>query len=188
MSEQSQPVPRLILAFQAYTPPFNAEEAVHRMLKIVPSQHLWGLDSIVLTNVPEALARTELEQRTLGRRRVPLKDSLGYYKPAWHGQPAQITLLVDNLERYWKRIWLRFGVLRDGALAEVLYYELGNHVQQLHVPEYEGKKHVAEQYSAKFTRKFVTGQRWYLSPLAAPLTLLVGLWNSIARIRHRIRN
>jgi hypothetical protein len=153
MAEEVQSGPRIILAFQNYAPPFDAEKAIRRMLQIVPSKYLWGLHAVVLTNVG-ALSHKQRQQKGLGRRRVPLKQSLGYYTRAWKGQPARITLLIDNLERQWGRPWLRFGLIRDMTVAELLFHELGHHIHRLHIPEYEGPENVVEKWSDKFSENF----------------------------------
>jgi len=119
MAEESQSGPQVVLAFQNYAPPFDAEKAIRRMLRIVPPKYLWGLHAVVLTNVG-ALSHSRREQKGLGRRRAPLKEGLGHYTRSWRGQPAEITLLLDNLEKRWGRSWLRFGLTRDVAHRSLL--------------------------------------------------------------------
>src|SRR6266849_2764764 len=106
MAEEIQSGPQVVVAFQNYNPPFDAEKTIRRLLRIVSANYLWGLHAIVLTNMG-ALSRKEREEKGLGRRRVPLKESLGYYNREWKGQPARITLLLDNVEKQWGRSWLR---------------------------------------------------------------------------------
>lgn len=186
MTEANETVPQIVVAFQNYSPPFNAEKAIRRMLRIVPPKYLWGLHAFVLTNVG-ALSHKEREQRGLGRGRSPQRESLGYYSQAWKGQPARVTLLIDNLEKQWGRTWLRVGIVRDLALSELLYHELGHHIRRLHVPEYEEKENVAEKWSDRLSRKFARERFWYLLPLAAPIALIKGLVEDIARLFRRFR-
>jgi hypothetical protein len=186
MTEANETGPQIVVAFQNYSPPFNAEKAIRRMLRIVPPKYLWGLHAVVLTNVG-ALSHKEREQRGLGRGRAPLRESLGYYNQAWKGQPARVTLLVDNLEKRWGRTWLRVGIVRDIALSELLYHELGHHIHRLHVPEYEGKENVAEKWSDRLSKKFLRERLWYLLPLAAPIALIKGLVEDIAGLFRRFR-
>ncbi|HEV2195996.1 MAG TPA: hypothetical protein VGR55_10470, partial [Candidatus Acidoferrum sp.] len=124
MTEVGDTGSRIVLAFQNYTAPFDAERAIHRMLRIVPANYLWGLRSIVLTNV-QALSRKERDRKTWGRRHVALGDTLGYYTPEWHGEPAHITILLDNLEKHCGRKWLRWGIVRDLELSKLFFHELG---------------------------------------------------------------
>src|SRR6266853_2030386 len=186
MAEETQSGPQIVVAFQNYTPPFEAEKAVRRMLRYVPSKFLRGLHAIVLTNA-DALSHKERKRKTWGRRRVLLGEALGHYGREWRGEPARITILVDNLERRWGRRWLRVGFIRDMQLSEVLFHELGHHIHRVHRPEYEGRENVADKWSKRLTRKFMSGRYWYLLPLAAPLALIVGLGQDIAKLYRRIR-
>jgi len=108
MAEDSQSGPRIVLAFQDYTPPFDAEKSIRRMLQIVPPKHLSGLHTMVLTNV-EALSRSERARKTWGRhRRVTLSEVRGYYTPEWSGGSAHLTILMDNLERRLGKLYRKF--------------------------------------------------------------------------------
>jgi hypothetical protein len=186
MAEEAHPEPQIIVAFQSYTPPFNAERAIRRMLRDVPAKFLHGLHTIVLTNA-SALSRKERDRKTWGRRRVALGETLGYYSQEWRGDPAHITILVDNLERRWGRRWLQVGFIRDMVLSELLFHELGHHIHRVHRPEYEGKENVADKWSRRLKRKFMSGRYWYLLPLAAPIALIAGLAGDFARLYRKIR-
>ena len=187
MADEPQSGPRVVLAFQNYVPPFDAEKVVRRMLRIVPSNYLWGLHSIVLTNVA-ALSRKERDRRTRGRdKRTTLGEALGYYSPAWTGGPAKITLLLDNFEKRWGRSWLRFSFIRDGLLSELLFHEVGHHIHHLHLPEHEGKENVAEKWSKRLRGKYLRDRHWYLWPIAVPFALIDGLVRDIARLYRRFR-
>jgi hypothetical protein len=76
MAEETQSGPRIIVGFQDYAPPYDAEKAVRRMLRDVPPKFLRGLHTIVLTNI-SALSREERGRKTWGRRRVSLGETLG---------------------------------------------------------------------------------------------------------------
>jgi len=142
------------------------------MLQIVPTKYLRGLHAVVLTNV-DALSRKEREKKGLGRRKKLLRESLGYYSQAWKGQPARITLLLDNLEKRRGRSWLRFGFTRDILLADLIFHELGHHIHEVHRPEYEGQENVADKWSKKLSGKFLRRRYWYLLPLLLPLGYLL---------------
>jgi hypothetical protein len=180
MAEESQAYPRIVVAFQNYSPPFDAEKTIRGMLRIVPPEYLWGLHSIVLTNV-QALSRKERDRKTWGRRRVTLGEALGYYTPEWRGEPAHITILVDNLEKHWGRKWLRVGLVRDAELSRVLFHELGHHIHQVLKPKYEEKEDVADKWSKKLRGRFLRRRYWYLMPVFLPLGHLRRLGKKIAR-------
>jgi hypothetical protein len=144
MIDETQPKPQIIEAFHDYAPPFDATKIVGRMLRDVPRQFLLGLDSIVLTNVA-ALSRQERERKTRGReRRITLGEARGYYGQAWKGEPARITILLDNFEKRFGRSWLRIGIVRDLDFSELLFHELGHHIHRMQRPEYEGRENVAD--------------------------------------------
>ena len=124
MTEEAQSGPRIVLAFQNYTPPFDAEKSIRRMLRIVPPKFLAGWHTIALTNVA-TLSRKEREQKTWGRRRVSLGEALGYYSQAWKGEPARITILVDNFEKRMDRSSRHFKFFRDAEFAEVFFPRVG---------------------------------------------------------------
>src|SRR5882757_107851 len=129
MAEQMESMPRIVESLQAYTPPFDAKKAIHRMLGDTPPRLLDGLHSVVLTN-SGALSRKERDRKTWGRRRVALGDTLGYYSQEWRGEPAHITILLDNLEKRMGRKWLRIALFRDLELSEVFFHELGHHIHR----------------------------------------------------------
>ncbi len=156
------------------------------MLRDVPPQFLRGLHSVVLTNVA-ALSRKDREQKGLGRGRAPLRASLGYYSQAWKGEPARITILLDNFEKQWGRPWLRMAFIRDLQLSNLLFHELGHHIHQIHRPEYEGRENVADKWSDKLSSKFMQRRYWYLIPIAMPVALILGLGKDIAKLYRRIR-
>jgi hypothetical protein len=169
--EGNQFGPQIVVAYQNYKPPFDSEKVIRAMLAIVPTRYLWGLHSIVLTNV-QALPHESRIRKGAGRRRIPLGKALGYYTQAWKGEPARVTVLIDNLEKRWGRAWLRFGFIRDIVVAEVLYHEIGHHIHRLHIPEFEGPENVAEKWSKKLRGKFLRVHYWYLIPVISPLAKL----------------
>jgi hypothetical protein len=170
-TEEKQSGPRIVVAYQNYKPPFDSEKVICNMLSVVPANYLRGLHSVVLTNV-QALPHKSRVRKGSGRRRVPLSEALGYYTQAWKGEPTRVTLLIDNLEKRWGRAWLRFGIIRDIIVAEVLYHELGHHIHRLHIPEFEGSENVAEKWSKKLRVKFLRVHYWYLIPVISPLAKL----------------
>lgn len=180
MTESTDNGSQIVLAFQNYTPPFDAEKAIRGMLQIVPANYLWGLRRIVLTNV-QALSRKERDRKTWGRRHVALGDTLGYYTPEWHGEPAYITILLDNLEKHWGRKWLRWSVVRDLELSKLFFHELGHHIHEVHKPKYENKEDVADQWSKKFRITFIRRRYWYLVPILFPLGRVLNWRENIAK-------
>ena len=185
-AEQTHHGPRIVEAFQDYSPPFNATKAVRRMLEIVPPKFLWGLHAIVLTNV-SALSHKERERKTWGRQRVTLGEALGYYNEEWKGEPARITILMDNVEKRMGRNWLRWSIVRDIELSEVLFHELGHHIHRIHKPVYENKEDVADKWSQKFYSKFFRHRYWYLIPVLAPIALVMTVKKDVTKLMRKFR-
>ena len=186
MSQQVEVGPKIIESFQSYTPPFDATKAVRRMLRDTPPQYLHGLHSIVLTN-SAALSRKDRDRKTWGRRRTSLGQTRGYYSQEWRGQPAHITILLDNLERPMGRKWLRVGLVRDLELSEVFFHELGHHIHHVHRPEYKDKEDVADTWSRKLMWRFIQDRYWYLLPVAVPVGVLVNLAKDLAKLYRKLR-
>ncbi len=188
MTEETQPKPQIIEAFHDYSPPFDVTKAIRRMLRDVPPHFLHGLNSIVLTNVA-ALGRQERDKRTRGRGdRTALGEVLGYYTEAWKGEPARITILVDNFEKQSGGSWLRVGFIRDLLFSNLLFHELGHHIHKVHRREYEGRENVADKWSKKLSREFISNRYWYLVPVAVPISLVIGIGKDIAKLYRRIRH
>jgi hypothetical protein len=120
-------------------------------------------------------------------RRVALGDTLGHYRQEWRGEPAHITILLGNLEKRMGRKWLRIALFRDLELSEVFFHELGHHIHRVHRPEYKEREDVADKWSKKLASRFIRGRYWYLLPLAVPVTLVVGIANSISNLDRKLR-
>ena len=181
MAEETESTPKIVESFQGYAPPFDASKAMRRMLRDTPRKFLHGLHSVVLTN-SDALSRKERDRKTWGRRRVALGDALGYYSQEWRGEPAHITILLDNLEKRMGRRWLRVGLVRDIELSEVFFHELGHHIHRVHRPEYKEREDVADNWSKKLASRFIRGRYWYMLPIAVPVTLLVGFGKDVSKL------
>lgn len=187
MTDQPQIGPQIIEAFQGYSPPFEPTSLIRRMLKNVPPQFLAGLHAIVLTNA-SALSREERNRKTRGRgQSFSLGSALGYYSQAWKGEPARVTILVDNIEKQWGVSWLRIGFIRDLELSEILFHELGHHIHQIHRPEYEGKENVADKWAQKFSRRFIRDRYSYLLPLLVPVAIAFGVVKGSAKFCRKLR-
>ena len=157
------------------------------MLRMVPPRFVSGLHTIVLTNIA-ALPHNVRERKRLGRRRAVWKHSLGYYIRSWKGQPAGITLLIDNLEKSWGRKWLRFGITRDAALAEVFYPELARHVHRIHPGEFEGGGNTTEKWSKQLKRQYLRSRYGVLQWLSVPYAVAIWLIDDIPKLYRRVRS
>lgn len=108
--------------FDAYAPPSWVAPTVERLLDSLLPEHLVGLSSIVLTE--SAKTGKVKRSRKAGRKYGP-NQRLGFYRPAWHGEPPGIYLIIDNILGQ-ERPWLQFA--RDFTIADVLFHEVGHHL------------------------------------------------------------
>ena len=185
MTEESPPGPRVIEAFQGYSPSFHVDCLIHEMLREVPSRLLWGLHSVVLTNAA-ALSRKERKRKGLGHPRMALEKALAYYSQAWMGEPARIVILLDNIENQWSGLWWRFEFIRSWALSEIFLHEMGHHIHRVHRPEFADKENVAEEWSLKLSGRFLRNRYWYLKAVLTPVALIVGLGQEMTKLLRRI--
>jgi hypothetical protein len=187
MADEFQNQVSIIESYQNYSPSFNAAKLVRQMLRKTPPKFLIGLRSVVLTN-KAALSRKD-QQRKLPSRgsRVVKGESLGYYSQEWKGEPAHITLLVDNVEKQCSRGWVFHRFLRVCVFADLFFHELGHHIHRVHRPLYKEREDVADMWSKKLSRKFLADRYWYMLPVTAPVSLARNVWNDFAGIIRRSR-
>ena len=104
--------------------------------------------------------------RTAGRKYGP-NNRLGFYRPAWSGGPPGIYLIVDNILRD-ERSWLQLG--KDFTMAEVLFHEVGHHLNA-RVGRISGNEEAsAEAWQMKLWRTHLRKRYWGSSaplPIAA---------------------
>ena len=160
-------------AYRDYNPPIDAEEIVRQLLTVIPVKYLRGLDCIVLTNLSGQPRRKRLGKTTRRGRRILQSQVAGLYHGKWKGQPPWIELYVDQILHSLPRwtLWLPF--LKDLALAQTLYHELGHHVHLFIRPEYREKEDVADEWGRKLTKELIRRRYRYLIPIARLIRLFV---------------
>ena len=157
------------------------------MLKVVPPELLHELDTIVLTNAA-ALSAKDRGRKTWGHENAPLDQSMGYYSPGQNGEPTQITLLVDNIEKSWGRPWFRIGIVRDAMVSDILFHEIDLHVRRVPKTEYKGNENGSQAWGDKLSGRFMRDRYRYLLPIAVPIFLIIGIGKELGRIFRRTRN
>lgn len=164
---------RITESYHEYTPPFEVEPIIQRMLDSVPDKYLAGLSEVVLTNT-SGMARHRRRAVTKSRKRkVRMLDARGLYHPAWHNQPAWIEIFVDNTLKGWERtsLWLPF--MRNGLLGDVLFHEIGHHIHFASRPEHKEREEVADTWKARLERNYNRGRRPWLRALTSPIRPLI---------------
>src|SRR5262245_4641154 len=112
-------------SYRDYTPPHWIRPSVERLLSTVPAGHLSGVEAIVLTD--SAAIGKDRTLRVRGRR-FDRRSCRGFYHPRHGSTPAWIDLVVDNILAVWPRPLLAFGFFRDLIVADVLFHEIGHHL------------------------------------------------------------
>ena len=174
------PRPELVENYRDFEPPAGFRSLVEDLLQSVPSKYLVGLKTIVLTN-RDALSRDQRKQKVWSRKRkVRLAEVRGAYYRATRTSPASITLYVDNILASHVPPWItKVPLLRYCDLDTVLFHEIGHHIHAAHIPSYDGKENVAEDWSRTLKRRFFRRNYWYTIPLLYPLALVIRLVNRI---------
>jgi hypothetical protein len=152
--------------YREFTPPVNVKKTIETLLLSVPSDSLAGLQEIILTNV-SALSREQ--RRKKGTSGVRPNQSKGRYHPEGKGRPAQIYLFVDNILEDRSGFYLKLPFSKIFLFAEVLFHEIGHHVQYLSKSKLPDKEGFANRTAAQLSRKFFRQHYWYLLPFKVPI-------------------
>jgi hypothetical protein len=167
-------VVRINEAYKNYEPRFDVGKIVRRLLERVPPEYTRGLNCVVLTNLSGQPRRGRLGKATSRGRRISASRVAGLYHQEWKGQPPWIELYIDQIFGYWRRLPLWIPLLREIAVARVLYHELGHHCHLFIRPEYREKEDVADDWRDKFMRMFFRRKYWYLIPVFKLVTMARG--------------
>ena len=160
--------------YKDYSPSFDPEPLIRRMLAEVPEVYLSGLEKIVLTTASKR-SRKERRRRIRRRGRVMTgEEALGLYYRPWQGRQAYIELNIDKLEEQIKpvrRIPLVGSFVRHLLIASTLYHEIGHHIHRTKRLEFREPENIADRYSGYYTVKYLRGKFWYV-----PIIALIPFW------------
>jgi hypothetical protein len=167
-------LPKLITNFTGYTPSFDVTSVASRMIASVPRNYLYGLDSVVFTNMYSLSHKRRTSTTRSRKRKVRIGNAAGLYHGKWQGKPAWIEVFVDQTmgDRNGPHWYLRVPVVRDILLSSVLFHEIGHHVHATAQPEFREKEDVADKWKSKLQRRYLRGRYPWLikaAPLLAPL-------------------
>lgn len=179
--------PDIVENYNQFEPPAHFRVMLDELLDSVPSEHLVGLRTIVLTN-RSALTRDLRQQKTWSRNHmVRLADARGWYQSGSKTSPASIYLCMDNIVRSEQPGTHRIPIVRYEVLGTVLFHEIGHHIHKARRPEFRQRETVAEDWSKKLFLHFLRLHYWYLMPLIYPVTLYNRLVRLFRRKRQRSR-
>lgn len=164
--------------FESYAPPSWVGTTVVRLLDSLLPEHVMGLSSIVLT---ESSKTANVKMHRKGGRKYRPNQRLGFYRPAWRGEPPAIYLIVDNILGQ-ERPWLQFA--RDFTVAEVLFHEVGHHLNAKVGLLSRNEEGSAEAWRRRLWGVHCRKRYWFLRPLVPLIWLLrVG----VSRLAQRAR-
>jgi len=134
---------------------FKIERLLQNLLRVVPQEHLIGLDSIIL--VGQVTSKKSREQK-----------AGGLYWQKWRQRPATIEIALDEIYRGVPKIVLHLPFIPKFILANALYHEIGHHYQQrfTHAAKNVGREEFAEKYKKQLLQKAFVGWRLLFLPLA----------------------
>ena len=149
-------------SYRGYKPPCNVAKTIELLLRYVPPSDLRGFGGIVLTNA-SGLSRSQRHRRTAAGSHF--SDVNGLYHQGSEGQKAYVEIFVDNIFKGWPVPIARLPFVRAIILSEVLYHELGHHVQSISKIRSSNREHFAESWELKAARRFMREHYWYLRPV-----------------------
>jgi hypothetical protein len=161
--------PKVIEAYSAYKPFFDVAALAEEMIAFVPARFLAGLSEVVLTNTGNQPRRVRRSVTKSRKRKVRVIEARGLYHRAWHGKPAWIEIYVDNLFQWYEtgigRWLIRFQYFRETELGDVLFHEIGHHIDATVRPEFREKEDIADDWSTRLRRKWFQERRPWLRRL-----------------------
>jgi hypothetical protein len=148
-------VPSVVESYFEYRPPRGVRSSVDKLLKTVPSEYLAGLGKVVLTNYSGQARRQRKKTFKSRGRKLSANEVNGFYRHKWNGQPAEIHLYIDSIFRHTPAYVSWVPLLRHFHLGEVLYHEIGHHIDRTHRPGYGEKEDTADRWSRKLMPLFL---------------------------------
>ena len=112
--------------YSNFVPPPRFRKTVERLLASLPSGHLSGLESVVLTN--SATLGKGKTKRIRGRK-YPESACLGFYHRGTRENGPWIELVVDNIVSSAPEFMMRWQFLADLIVSGTLYHEVGHHLE-----------------------------------------------------------
>lgn len=135
---------------------FLLARRVKTLIRIVPKEHLMGLDQIVLVDVISSK-----KSKNMG----------GLYRKKQDREPCSIELSVDSIYRGMPKLLHAVPFAASFVLASTLYHEIGHHYQTrlTHGIGRRESEDFAEKYSKEMMKKRF---RWWLLCLS-PLSFVI---------------
>lgn len=158
---------QVVEACKNYVPPIGAVRIAQLLLNSVPQEYHRELAEIVLTN-SDALSRQRRREKV--KSGSTMTNVRGVYYEARNGQSARIDIFIDKTLHSCPPLLLKLPIMQAFVLSEVLYHEIGHHIQFLHGRS-SGRQQEkqAEQHERQLFDLFLKKHYWYAWPLIATI-------------------
>jgi hypothetical protein len=133
---------------------FLLARRVRKLIRIVPQEHLIGLDRIVLVDA-------------ISWRKG--KEMGGIYRPKQDRELCSIELSIDSIHRGMPKVLHVVPFAASFVLASALYHEIGHHYQTrfTHGVGKQEREKFAERYSKDMMKRRFMWWLLFLSPLSS---------------------
>lgn len=149
---------KIVEQYQDYVPPFRVNGTVELLMRHVPAEYLKGLHYIVMTNSVSLFSSTKGKFESEGRR-FRAGEANGCYSG------GNIYLVMDRVLGRYPEALLLVPIFKAMAISEILYHEVGHHIQKLEQPGYrENEEAVADEWRDELLAGFLKRRYWYLVP------------------------
>jgi hypothetical protein len=162
------------------TEPAWFRPTIERLLASLPEGSCQGLGAIVLTRTDITANRPRQRRARTNRKGI----ALGKYHRGWKGEPAWIELVVDEIITTIPRElrWIR--IFRDRAVGQVLFHEIGHHLDAKRLSVGRTGEHGAEAWESRLGRRYLQQRYGYLRPFAP---LLLATTRLMMRVVRKLR-
>ncbi len=186
MESETTTTPQIVESYSDYSPPFDVRKTVSRMLIATPPDRLVGLRAVVLTNKASLSHKRRRGVTWARKRKVRIANASGLYHPRWGSDAAWIEVFVDEILRPWR--WsLNVPLWRDMLVSEVLFHEVGHHIQSTSHPEFREHETVADEWRDRLRSRYFRQEYPWLVLVAYPVNAIRSAVRLISRFVRRFR-
>ena len=145
---------KIVEEYYDYRPPVRMYGSVEVLLRYVPEEHLEGLRTITITN-SDYMRKAVPGKYTQEKRRFSAADCRGTYSS------KGIWLMVDRI--CGGGVFMIIPPARTILIGEVLYHEIGHHIQAMQQPGFKKEKEAfADECKNSLMKTFLRQRYWYL--------------------------